>query len=33
MALFVTRVRRLQWLFRLAFFAPFVFPVSVVLLV
>ena len=33
MALLVTRVRRLQWLFRLAFFAPFVLPVSVVVLV
>ena len=33
LALMVTRVRRLQWLFRLAFFAPFVLPVSVVVLV
>jgi multiple sugar transport system permease protein len=33
MALMVSRVRRLQWLFRLAFFAPFVLPVSVVVLV
>ena len=33
MALMVSRVRRLQWLFRLAFFAPYVLPVSVVVLV
>ena len=33
LALMVSRVRRLQWLFRLAFFAPFVLPVSVVVLV
>jgi multiple sugar transport system permease protein len=33
MALMVSRVRRLQWLFRLAFFAPFVLPVSVVVLI
>ena len=33
LALMVSRVRRLQWLFRLAFFAPFVLPVSVVVLI
>jgi multiple sugar transport system permease protein len=33
MALLVSRVRRLQWLFRLAFFAPYVLPVSVVVLI
>jgi multiple sugar transport system permease protein len=33
LALLVSRVARLQWLFRLAFFAPFVLPVSVVVLV
>jgi multiple sugar transport system permease protein len=33
LALMVSRVRRLQWLFRLAFFAPYVLPVSVVVLV
>lgn len=33
LALLVTRVRRLQWLFRLAFFAPYVLPVSVVVLI
>jgi multiple sugar transport system permease protein len=33
MALLVSRVSRLQWLFRLAFFAPYVLPVSVVVLV
>ncbi len=32
LALLVSRVRRLQWLFRLAFFAPYVLPVSVVVL-
>jgi multiple sugar transport system permease protein len=32
MALLVSRVSRLQWLFRLAFFAPYVLPVSVVVL-
>jgi multiple sugar transport system permease protein len=32
LALMVSRVRRLQWLFRLAFFAPYVLPVSVVVL-
>jgi multiple sugar transport system permease protein len=33
LALLVTRVNRMQWLFRLAFFAPFVLPVSVVVLI
>ena len=33
LALLVSRVTRLQWLFRLAFFAPYVLPVSVVVLV
>jgi multiple sugar transport system permease protein len=33
LALLVSRVSRLQWLFRLAFFAPYVLPVSVVVLV
>jgi multiple sugar transport system permease protein len=33
MALLVSRVRRLQWLYRLAFFAPYVLPVSVVVLI
>ena len=33
LALLVSRVRRMQWLFRLAFFAPYVLPVSVVVLV
>ena len=33
LALLVSRVRRLQWLFRLAFFAPYVLPVSVVVLI
>jgi multiple sugar transport system permease protein len=33
MALLVSRVGRMQWLFRLAFFAPYVLPVSVVVLV
>jgi multiple sugar transport system permease protein len=32
LALLVSRVTRLQWLFRLAFFAPYVLPVSVVVL-
>ena len=32
LALLVSRVSRLQWLFRLAFFAPYVLPVSVVVL-
>jgi multiple sugar transport system permease protein len=32
LALLVSRVGRLQWLFRLAFFAPYVLPVSVVVL-
>jgi multiple sugar transport system permease protein len=32
LALLVSRVARLQWLFRLAFFAPYVLPVSVVVL-
>ncbi|HVI36856.1 MAG TPA: sugar ABC transporter permease, partial [Gaiellales bacterium] len=33
LALLVSRVTRAQWLFRLAFFAPFVLPVSVVVLI
>jgi multiple sugar transport system permease protein len=33
MALLVSRVRRFQWLYRLSFFAPYVLPVSVVVLV
>src|SRR3954454_9066432 len=33
LALLVSRVRRLQWVFRLAFFAPYVLPVSVVVLI
>jgi multiple sugar transport system permease protein len=33
LALLVTRVRRMQWLFRLTFFAPYVLPVSVVVLI
>jgi len=33
LALLVSRVSRLQWLFRLSFFAPYVLPVSVVVLV
>jgi multiple sugar transport system permease protein len=33
LALLVSRVRRLQWLFRLAFFAPYVLPVAVVVLI
>lgn len=33
LALLVSRVSRLQWLFRLTFFAPFVLPVSVVVLI
>jgi multiple sugar transport system permease protein len=33
LALMVSRVGRMQWLFRLAFFAPYVLPVSVVVLV
>ncbi len=33
LALLVSRVTRLQWLFRLAFFAPYVLPVAVVVLV
>jgi multiple sugar transport system permease protein len=33
LALLVSRVTRLQWLFRLAFFAPYVLPVSVVVLI
>jgi len=33
MALLVSRVGRLQWLYRLAFFAPYVLPVSVVVLI
>jgi multiple sugar transport system permease protein len=33
LALLVSRVSRMQWLFRLAFFAPYVLPVSVVVLV
>ena len=33
LALLVTRARRLQWLWRLAFFAPYVLPVSVVVLI
>jgi multiple sugar transport system permease protein len=33
MALLVNRVTRLQWLFRLSFFAPYVLPVSVVVLI
>ena len=32
LALLVSRVLRMQWLFRLAFFAPYVLPVSVVVL-
>jgi multiple sugar transport system permease protein len=33
LALLVSRVGRLQWLFRLAFFAPYVLPVSVIVLI
>jgi multiple sugar transport system permease protein len=33
LALLVSRVTRLQWLFRLAFFAPYVMPVAVVVLI
>jgi multiple sugar transport system permease protein len=33
LALLVSRVARLQWLFRLAFFAPYVLPVAVVVLI
>jgi multiple sugar transport system permease protein len=33
LALLVSRVARMQWLFRLTFFAPFVLPVSVVVLI
>jgi multiple sugar transport system permease protein len=33
LALLVSRVTRLQWLFRLAFFAPYVLPVSVIVLI
>jgi multiple sugar transport system permease protein len=33
LALLVSRVGRIQWLFRLAFFAPYVLPVSVVVLI
>jgi multiple sugar transport system permease protein len=33
MALLVSRVDRMQWLYRLAFFAPYVLPVSVVVLI
>lgn len=33
LALLVSRVTRLQWLFRLAFFAPYVLPVAVVVLI
>src|SRR3954468_2140457 len=33
LALLVSRVARMQWLFRLAFFAPYVLPVSVVVLI
>jgi multiple sugar transport system permease protein len=33
LALLVSRVSRVQWLFRLAFFAPYVLPVSVVVLI
>jgi multiple sugar transport system permease protein len=33
LALLVSRVSRLRWLFRLAFFAPYVLPVSVVVLI
>ena len=33
LALLVSRARRLQWLWRLAFFAPYVLPVSVVVLI
>ena len=33
LALLVSRVTRMQWLFRLTFFAPYVLPVSVVVLV
>jgi multiple sugar transport system permease protein len=33
LALLVSRVRRMQWLFRLAFFAPYVLPVSVIVLI
>jgi multiple sugar transport system permease protein len=32
LALLVSRVRRMQWLYRLAFFAPYVLPVSVIVL-
>jgi multiple sugar transport system permease protein len=33
LALLVSRVTRMQWLFRLAFFAPYVLPVAVVVLI
>jgi ABC-type sugar transport system permease subunit len=33
LALMVSRVRRMQWLYRLAFFAPYVLPVSVIVLI
>jgi multiple sugar transport system permease protein len=33
LALLVSRVRRMQWLYRLAFFAPYVLPVSVIVLI
>jgi multiple sugar transport system permease protein len=33
LALMVSRMRRMQWLYRLAFFAPYVLPVSVVVLI
>jgi multiple sugar transport system permease protein len=33
LALLVSRVRRFQWLYRLSFFAPYVLPVSVVVLI
>jgi multiple sugar transport system permease protein len=33
LALLVSRITRMQWLFRLTFFAPFVLPVSVVVLI
>jgi len=33
LALLVSRVSRMQWLYRLAFFAPYVLPVSVVVLI
>jgi len=33
LALLVSRVHRMQWLYRLAFFAPYVLPVSVVVLI